>query len=121
MQEISNARKDLEKAWIARRMQLDQCLARQLFYRDCEQAENWMISHETLLQVNDSVDSKEDNVEAMTKDPEDFDKAICNQEEKSVPLQTYADHLSNLSNMLVLTSIRRKKMSRRDGRISRKL
>ena len=49
IEEIKEARQDLEKAWIARRMQLDQCLELQLFYRDCEQAENWMTSREAFL------------------------------------------------------------------------
>merc|ERR1719210_2049363 len=84
---------DLEKAWIARRMQLDQCLELQLYYRDCEQAENWMTSREAFLQTDDEGDSKEDNVEAMIKKHEDFDKAINNQEEKIESLQTYADQL----------------------------
>merc|ERR1719187_2685316 len=90
---INEAREDLEKAWIARRMQLDQCLELQLFYRDCEQAENWMTSRESFLSSDDATDSKEDNVEAMIKKHEDFDKAINNQEEKIESLQTYADQL----------------------------
>merc|ERR1719192_1577442 len=91
---MNNAREDLEKAWIARRMQLDQCLELQLFYRDCEQAENWMTSRESFLSTDDATDSnKEDNVEAMIKKHEDFDKAINNQEEKIESLQTYADQL----------------------------
>ena len=56
-------------------MQLDQCLELQLFYRDCEQAENWMSSREAFLQAEE-VDSKGDNVEALIKKHEDFDKAI---------------------------------------------
>merc|ERR1712226_477417 len=63
------------------------------YYRDCEQAENWMTSRETFLQADDEGDSKEDNVEAMIKKHEDFDKAIGNQEEKIESLQTYADQL----------------------------
>merc|ERR1712088_675943 len=90
---MNEAREDLEKAWIARRMQLDQCLELQLYYRDCEQAENWMTSREAFLSTDDATDSKEDNVEAMIKKHEDFDKAINNQEEKIEPLQTYADQL----------------------------
>merc|ERR1719293_417054 len=90
---MNEAREDLEKAWIARRMQLDQCLELQLYYRDCEQAENWMTSREAFLQTDDEGDSKEDNVEAMIKKHEDFDKAIGNQEEKIESLQTYADQL----------------------------
>merc|ERR1719411_1504995 len=93
LESMNNAREDLEKAWIARRMQLDQCLELQLFYRDCEQAENWMTSRESFLSTDDATDSKEDNVEAMIKKHEDFDKAIGNQEEKIESLQTYADQL----------------------------
>jgi len=92
---ISSAeeREDLEKAWIARRMQLDQCLELQLFYRDCEQAENWMSSREAFI-ASDEVDGEGgDNVEAMIKKHEDFDKAIGNQEEKIESLSTYADQL----------------------------
>lgn len=63
------------RAWISRRMQLDQCLELQLFYRDCEQAENWMSAREAFL-ASEEVDSKGDNVEALIKKHEDFDKAI---------------------------------------------
>lgn len=90
---IAEEREDLEKAWIARRMQLDQCLELQLFYRDCEQAENWMSSREAFI-ASDEVDGEGgDNVEAMIKKHEDFDKAIGNQEEKIESLSTYADQL----------------------------
>jgi len=67
--------KFVDRAWVARRMQLDQCLELQLFYRDCEQAENWMSSREAFL-ASEEVDSKGDNVEALIKKHEDFDKAI---------------------------------------------
>ena len=40
LETMAASREDLEKAWIARRMQLDQCLELQLFYRDCEQVSN---------------------------------------------------------------------------------
>lgn len=65
-------------AWVARRVQLDQCLELQLFYRDCEQAENWMSAREAFL-ASEEVDSKGDNVEALIKKHEDFDKAISAQ------------------------------------------
>ena len=65
-----------------------------------------MNSRETFLQADDNVDSKEENVEAMINEHEDFDKAIGNQEEKIVSLQIYADPPYNLSNMLVMTSIK---------------
>lgn len=103
-------------------MQLDQCLELMLFYRDCEQAENWMSAREAFL-ASEEVDSKGDNVEALIKKHEDFDKAInahvrslhhhsyallvfiffnmkansryilCLQEEKIAALQTLADQL----------------------------
>ena len=62
-------------------MELDQCLELQLFYRDCEQAENWMSAREAFLAAEE-LDSKGDNVEALIKKHEDFDKAINAQEEK---------------------------------------
>lgn len=80
------------RAWVARRMQLDQNLELQLFYRDCEQAENWMSSREAFL-ASEEVDSKGDNVEALIKKHEDFDKAINAHEEKIAALQTLADQL----------------------------
>lgn len=73
-------------------MKLDQCLELQLFYRDCEQAENWMASREAFL-ASEEVDSKGDNVEALIKKHEDFDKAIGAQEEKIAALQVFADQL----------------------------
>ena len=75
---IKEARQDLEKTWIARRMQLDQCLELQLFYQDCEQAESWMSSREAFFAGNEN---DGENIEAMIKKHEDFDEAIGNQEE----------------------------------------
>ncbi|XP_039289075.1 spectrin alpha chain-like isoform X4 [Nilaparvata lugens] len=92
LESMTEARQELEKAWIARRMQLDQCLELQLFYRDCEQAENWMSAREAFLAAEE-VDSKGDNVEALIKKHEDFDKAINAHEEKIAALQTLADQL----------------------------
>lgn len=92
LEDMCAAREDLEKAWIERRLELDQCLELQLFYRDCEQAENWMSSRESFL-ASDDVDNAGDNVEALIKKHEDFDKAIRNQEEKIESLSTFADQL----------------------------
>ena len=57
LESMNEAREDLEKAWIGRRLQLDQCLQLQLFHRDCEQAENWMSSREAFLKT-DEVDGE---------------------------------------------------------------
>merc|ERR1719273_1281929 len=93
LESMGEAREDLEKAWIERRLQLDQCLQLQLFYRDCEQAENWMSSREAFLKTDDVDSGEGDNVESMIKKHEDFDKAIGSQEEKIESLSTYADQL----------------------------
>ncbi|XP_076343494.1 spectrin alpha chain-like isoform X2 [Tachypleus tridentatus] len=90
LDKINEARKELENAWIARRMKLDQCLELQLFYRDCEQAENWMGNREAFLS---SDDMGGDNVETLIKRHEDFDKAINVQEEKIRTLAHMADQL----------------------------
>ncbi|KAH9498945.1 hypothetical protein Btru_003975 [Bulinus truncatus] len=90
LEELAKSREELEQAWIARRMKLDQCLELQLFYRDCEQAESWMASREAFL-AGDSVDG--DNVETLIKKHEDFDRAINSQEEKICSLQNFADQL----------------------------
>ncbi|XP_060065678.1 spectrin alpha chain-like isoform X1 [Ylistrum balloti] len=90
LEELAKAREELEQAWIARRMKLDQCLELQLFYRDCEQAETWMHSREAFLS-GDAVDG--DNVETLIKKHEDFDRAISSQQEKIQALQLFADQL----------------------------
>lgn len=90
LEKMKESREELENAWVARRMKLDQCLELQLFYRDCEQAENWMASREAFLS---SDDMGGDNVEALIKKHEDFDKAINAQEEKIASLTALADQL----------------------------
>lgn len=99
---MSDARQDLEKAWVGRRMKLDQNLELQLFYRDCEQAEGWMGAREAFLSPSskDQTDAdaaadaaQPDNVEQLIKKHEDFDKAINAHEEKIAQLQTLADQL----------------------------
>ena len=104
---MTDSREDLEKAWTARKMKLEQCLELQLYYKDCEQAENWMTSRETFLQANDEGDSKEDSVDIIKKH-EDFDKAIGNNEEKIESLQTYADQLIQ-SEHYAATDIKKKR------------
>ncbi|KAF7653753.1 hypothetical protein LDENG_00078840 [Lucifuga dentata] len=92
LEALDRERADLEKAWVQRRMMLDQCLELQLFNRDCEQAENWMAAREAFLASDDKGDSL-DSVEALIKKHEDFDKAINVQEEKIAALQSFADQL----------------------------
>lgn len=92
IESLAKAREDLEHAWTARRLQLDQNLDLQLYLRDCEQAENWMHARESFLNPEE-VDSGGDNVEVLIKKHEDFDKAIHGHEEKIAALQVLADQL----------------------------
>ncbi|KAE9548243.1 hypothetical protein FO519_008545 [Halicephalobus sp. NKZ332] len=89
LQDVENARKRLEEAWVARRQILDQCLELQLFYRDCEQADTWMTAREAFLNQDDSGD----NVESLIKKHEDFDKAIASQQEKINNLTDFSNRL----------------------------
>lgn len=79
MRDVTDARRQLEEAWVNRRKILDQCLELQLFYRDCEQADTWMSAREAFLNQEDATG---DNVESLIKKHEDFDKAISSQQEK---------------------------------------
>uniref|UniRef100_A0A915I8Y9 SH3 domain-containing protein n=1 Tax=Romanomermis culicivorax TaxID=13658 RepID=A0A915I8Y9_ROMCU len=90
MDKVADAREELEKAWVARRHRLDQCLELQLFYRDCEQADTWMSSREAFLKQEQV---SPDNVESLIKKHEDFDKAINSQQEKISALENFADQL----------------------------
>ncbi|RZC38147.1 EFhand Ca insen and/or Spectrin domain containing protein [Asbolus verrucosus] len=92
LEQLDEFRKELERHWIERRVQLDQNLDLNLFYRDCEQAENWMSDREAFL-ASDEVDSNGDNVEALIKKHEDFDKAINAHEEKIAALESLANQL----------------------------
>ncbi len=77
-----------------RRGRLDQCLELQLFYRDCEQADNWMSAREAFLQADEV---SPDNVESLIKKHEDFDKAINSQQEKISALEAFANQLVSQS------------------------
>ncbi|XP_070531768.1 spectrin alpha chain, non-erythrocytic 1-like isoform X3 [Ptychodera flava] len=92
LNQLNDERDQLDKAWNARRIKLDQCLELQLFCRDCEQAEAWMASREAFL-TSESVGDSLDGVESLIKKHEDFDKAINAQEEKISALQSFADQL----------------------------
>uniref|UniRef100_A0A914M706 Spectrin alpha chain n=1 Tax=Meloidogyne incognita TaxID=6306 RepID=A0A914M706_MELIC len=90
MDDVNEARKRLEDAWVQRRKILDQCLELQLFYRDCEQCDTWMSAREAFLAQEDPTG---DNVESLIKKHEDFDKAIASQQEKLNNLDQLAKQL----------------------------
>ena len=64
----------------------------QLFYRDTDQANQWMSKQEKFLENEDKGDSI-DSVEALIKKHEDFDKSLNAQEEKIRALDDFATKL----------------------------
>lgn len=92
LDELEKAKQDLIDAWLARNELLKQNLALALYYRDCEQAENWMSNREAFINQS-SQDSSPDSVEGLIKKHEDFDKALASQENKINNLTSVADSL----------------------------
>lgn len=85
--EVSDARDELEQLWNDKRDKLDQALELQLFYRDCEQGEDWMDSREQFISESG------DTVELLKKHV-DFNKAISIHQQKINELTAVADQLS---------------------------
>lgn len=94
LQELYHSFQELGSAWDRRQDRLMQCLDLQLFFRECEQAENWMGNREAFLKTQDD----DDNVEILIKRHEDLNKAIRNQEEKIENLKKLADKLIEKDN-----------------------
>lgn len=78
--------------WEERRVQLEQCMDLQLFYRDAEQSESWIAKQEAILANKDVGDSL-DSVEALIRKHEDFEKSLLAQEEKMKHLDDFASKL----------------------------
>ncbi|KAI2810973.1 Spectrin alpha chain, non-erythrocytic 1 [Blomia tropicalis] len=94
LQQLYHAIQELERAWTRRHEKLKQCHDLQLFYRECEQAENWMANREAFLNSQDD----DDNVEILIKKHEDLNRAIRIQEEKIENLKKLADNLIDNNN-----------------------
>lgn len=92
LDELEKAKQDLRDAWIARKELLEQNLALALYYRDCEQAENWMANREAFINQSSS-DASPHSVEGLIKKHEDFDKALASQENKINNLTSNAESL----------------------------
>ncbi|VDP84941.1 unnamed protein product [Echinostoma caproni] len=92
LSELERERENLINLWEARRIQLEQCMDLQLFYRDVEQAESWMSKQEALLENKDVGDSL-DAVEALMRKHEDFEKSLDAQEEKMKHIDDFANKL----------------------------
>ncbi|XP_022101019.1 spectrin alpha chain, non-erythrocytic 1-like isoform X4 [Acanthaster planci] len=89
---LAEEKASLEKLWEERRVQYEQCMDLQLFYRDTEQANTWMAKQEAFLSNEDLGDSI-DSVEALIKKHNDFEKSLNAQEEKIKALDDFATKL----------------------------
>lgn len=92
MNTLERERAALLALWDERRIQFEQCMDLQLFYRDAEQAEAWMAKQEAFLDNKDVGDSL-DAAEALIRKQEDFEKSLAAQEEKIKHLEAFAGKL----------------------------
>jgi spectrin alpha len=92
LNELEKAKQELIDAWNARNELLKKNLALALFYRDCEQAENWMANREAFINQSPA-ETGPDSVEKLIKKHEDFDKALASQEDKIKNIKSTADDL----------------------------
>ena len=61
----------LYELWERRKIELDQSLELQLFYRDCQNADNQMAKHENILS-DDNVGDSLDAVDVLIRKYDDF-------------------------------------------------
>ena len=66
---------DIHRAWLSRKLLLDQCLNLEQFNHEAEQAESWMAKREAFLASGD-VGSSLDAVQVLIKKHEDFEKSL---------------------------------------------
>lgn len=92
LKELKKVHQELIDTWEAREDLLKQNLALALYYRDCEQAENWMGNREAFINQS-SEETSSDSVEGLIKKHEDFDKALSSQENKINNLKSNAEGL----------------------------
>ncbi|VEL10488.1 unnamed protein product, partial [Protopolystoma xenopodis] len=92
MAELEKEKSALLALWDTRRVQYEQCMDLQLFFRDTEQAEAWIAKQEAFLENKDVGDSL-DSSEALMRKHEDFEKSLSAQEEKVKNLDHFAAKL----------------------------
>lgn len=97
--QLESERDRLGKLWRTKNDFLTQCLEFQLFMRDAEQADNWITKQESFLS-NQNLGESLDDVEALIKKHQDFEKSLAAQEEKAKYLEEHADKLVDNENYL---------------------
>lgn len=90
--QLKEERERLGQKWTEKQAFFLQSLEFQLFMRDAEQADTWITKQESFL-ANDSLGESLDDVEALLKKHEDFEKSLAAQEEKAKYLEEIADKL----------------------------
>lgn len=89
---LESERQRLGAMWQSKQEFFYQCLEFQLFMRDAEQADTWITKQESFL-ANDNLGDSLDDVEALLKKHEDFEKSLAAQEEKAKYLEDSAEKL----------------------------
>ena len=92
IEQLQSERNRLGAMWQTKQEFFLQCLEFQLFMRDAEQADTWITKQESFL-ANDNLGDSLDDVEALLKKHEDFEKSLAAQEEKAKYLEDSADKL----------------------------
>ena len=90
--QLESERTRLGEKWVQKQQFFLQCLEFQLFMRDAEQADTWISKQESFL-ANDNLGESLDDVEALLKKHEDFEKSLAAQEEKAKCLEDIAQRL----------------------------
>lgn len=89
---MNDEKLSLVMLWEERRILYEQCMDLQLFYRDTEQADQWMLKQNAFLENNDLGDSL-DSVESLLKKHDNFEKSLTAHEEKIKALDDFAKKL----------------------------
>ena len=95
--QLESERARLGSLWQTKQDFFSQCLEYQLFMRDAEQADTWISKQQSFL-TNDSLGESLDDVEALLKKHEDFEKSLAAQEEKAKYLEENAARLIETRN-----------------------
>ncbi len=97
LRQLESERARLGSLWQQKQEFFGQCLEYQLFMRDAEQADTWISKQQSFL-TNDNLGESLDDVEALLKKHEDFEKSLAAQEEKAKYLEDNAERLIRSKN-----------------------
>ena len=121
--ELRERRDALLLLWNTKNELLSQCYEVQLFMRDCDQADTWLLKQENLLSSNSSnssniriVAESLDDVEALLKKHDDFEKSLQAQEDKARLLDEFGERLSSNENCYAREQVDERRMRLRERR-----